>query len=181
MSTLQRISIKALTAVVLGTVGASAGDLPRYEVTGFPISPLQMSVLKSGDIQEQSPTPMLTLNGMPASPHQIAVILGLCSVVWRSAPCFEGQITELARPHLENLGSTVLGVVPPCGFPAEQKSATTKRAPATLGCHPPMDKKPVSGLTFKPGLFVRHMALVRKCPRHHVRVPGTHTTTEALS
>jgi hypothetical protein len=53
----------------------------------------------------------------------------------------EGQITELARPHLENLGSTVLGVVPPSGFPAEQKSATTKRAPATLGCHPPMDKK----------------------------------------
>jgi hypothetical protein len=141
MSTLQRISITALTAVVLGTVGASARELPRYEVTGFPISPLQMSVLKSGDIQEQSPTPMLTLNGMPASPHQIAVILGLCSVVWRSAPCFEGQITELARPRLENLGSTLLGVVPPCGFPAEQKSATTKRAPATLGCHPPMDKK----------------------------------------
>src|SRR5712671_4151450 len=64
MSTLQRISITALTAVVLGTVGASAGELPQYEVTGFPISPLQMSVLKSGD------TPMLTLNGMPASPHQ---------------------------------------------------------------------------------------------------------------
>jgi hypothetical protein len=122
MSTLQRISITALTAVVLGTVGASAGELPQYEVTGFPISPLQMSVLKSGDIQEQSPTPMLTLNGMPAPLHQIAVILGLCSVVWRSAPCFEGQITELARPHLENLGSTLLGVVPPCGFPAEQKS-----------------------------------------------------------
>jgi hypothetical protein len=26
-----------------------------------------------------------------------------------------------------------------------------------------------------------HMALARKCPRHHVRLTGTHTTTEALS
>jgi hypothetical protein len=74
MSTPQRISITAVTALVLGTVAASAGELPQYEVTGFPISPLQMSVLKSGDIHEQSPSPTLTLNGMPASPHQFAVI-----------------------------------------------------------------------------------------------------------
>ena len=74
MSTLQRISIKALMAFVLGTVGASAGELPQYEVAGFPISPHQFSVLGSGSIQEQLPTPTLTLDGMPASPHQIAVI-----------------------------------------------------------------------------------------------------------
>jgi hypothetical protein len=74
MSTLQRISIKALMALVLGTVGASAGELPQYEVAGFPISPHQFSVLGSGTVQEQAPTPTLTLNGVPASPHQIAVI-----------------------------------------------------------------------------------------------------------
>jgi hypothetical protein len=74
MSTLQRISIKALTVLVLGTVGASAGELPQYEVAGFPISPHQFSVLGSDSIQEQAPTPTLTPNGMPASPHQIAVI-----------------------------------------------------------------------------------------------------------
>jgi len=74
MSSPQRISITAVTALVLGTMGASAGELPQYEVTGFPISPLQMSVLKLGSIQEQSPSPTLTLNGMPASPHQLAVI-----------------------------------------------------------------------------------------------------------
>jgi hypothetical protein len=74
MSTLQRISITALTALVLGAAGASAGELPQYEVTGFPISPLQFSVLGSGGVQEQSPTPALTTGGMPASPHQIAVI-----------------------------------------------------------------------------------------------------------
>jgi hypothetical protein len=74
MSTLQRMSIAAVTALVLGTVGASAGEQPQYEVAGFPITPHQISVLGSSGIQEQLPTPTLTLNGMPASPHQIAVI-----------------------------------------------------------------------------------------------------------
>ena len=60
--------------VVLKAAAASGGELPQYEVMGFPISALQMSVLKSGGIEEQSLTPMLTLQGMPASPHQIAVI-----------------------------------------------------------------------------------------------------------
>src|SRR5436309_1380221 len=31
------------------------------------------------------------------------------------------QIMEWARPHLENLGSTLLGEVPQCGFPNDQK------------------------------------------------------------
>jgi hypothetical protein len=54
---------------------AAAGrELPQYEVVGFPISAHQMSVLQSGGIEEQPLTPMLTLQGMPASPHQIAVI-----------------------------------------------------------------------------------------------------------
>jgi len=57
---------------VLEAVG-SGGELPQYEVAGFPISPHQISVLGSGDVQ-QSFSPTLTLNGMPASPHQIAVI-----------------------------------------------------------------------------------------------------------
>lgn len=75
MSILQRASITALTALALGAPGASVGQqLPQYEVTGFPISPLQMSVVRSGVIQEQPPTPELTREGMPASPHQIIVI-----------------------------------------------------------------------------------------------------------
>ena len=57
---------------VLGAID-SGGELPQYEVAGFPISPHQISVLGSGDVQ-QSFSPTLTLNGMPASPHQIAVI-----------------------------------------------------------------------------------------------------------
>src|SRR5262249_17814982 len=31
------------------------------------------------------------------------------------------QITEWARPHLENLGNALLGVIPPCGFPDDHK------------------------------------------------------------
>jgi hypothetical protein len=31
------------------------------------------------------------------------------------------QITPWARPHLENLGNTVLGQLPPAGFPAEHQ------------------------------------------------------------
>lgn len=73
MSVVQRISVTVLAALALGAAGASAGELPQYEVTGFPISPLQMSVLGSGGIQE-SPTPEITLFGMPFSPHQISVI-----------------------------------------------------------------------------------------------------------
>ena len=74
MSTLKRISINALTALLLGTVAVSAGELPKYEVAGFPISPVQICILGSNRIQEQSPTPTLTLNGMPASSDQIAVL-----------------------------------------------------------------------------------------------------------
>jgi hypothetical protein len=74
MSKLQRISIMAVTALLLGVAAASAGELPQYEVAGLSISRHQISVLGLGGIQEQSPTPTLTLNGMPASPHQIAVL-----------------------------------------------------------------------------------------------------------
>jgi hypothetical protein len=75
MSILQRISITALTVLALGAPGASAGQLlPQYEVAGFPITPLQMSVVRPGRIQEQPPAPELTRDGMPASPHQITVI-----------------------------------------------------------------------------------------------------------
>jgi len=75
MSILQRTSIIALTILALGAPTAFAGQqLPQYEVTGFPISPLQMSVVRSSSIQEQPPTPVLTRDGMPATPHQITVL-----------------------------------------------------------------------------------------------------------
>ena len=71
---LWRTSITAVTLLLLGAAGASAGELPQYEVAGLPISPHQIAVLGLGGITERSPAPTLTLNGMPASPHQIAVL-----------------------------------------------------------------------------------------------------------
>ena len=74
MSKLQRISIVAVSVLLLGVADASAGELPQYEVEGLSISPHQISILGLGGIQERSPTAKLMLNGMPASPHQIAVL-----------------------------------------------------------------------------------------------------------
>ena len=84
MSKLQRISNMAVVALLLGAAGASAGELPQYEVGGLSISPHQISVLGLGGIRERSPNPTLTLNGMPASPHQIAVLQP--RIKWQTTP-----------------------------------------------------------------------------------------------
>ena len=100
----QRISIAAITALVLGAVGASAGELPQYEDAGFPISPHQITVLGLGGIQEQSPTPALTLNEMPASPHQIAVL----QPPWQVAP-LDKMIIDLAEEIEINTPQPTIG------------------------------------------------------------------------
>jgi hypothetical protein len=74
MLVVRRISIPALAVLVFGASRAYAGELPQYEVQGFPISPVQFSLLGSGGVQEQLPAPNLTMQGMPSSLHQIAVI-----------------------------------------------------------------------------------------------------------
>ena len=48
--------------------------IPSYELMGFPITPHQISVVGSANVEEQSPCPSLMVAGMPASPHQIAVL-----------------------------------------------------------------------------------------------------------
>jgi hypothetical protein len=104
MSKLQKIAIAAGTAVGLGTIGCSAGELPQYEAAGFPISPHQITVLGLGNIQEQSPTPTLTLNGMPASPDQIAVL----QPQWRVAP-LDKMIIDLAEEIEINTTQPTIG------------------------------------------------------------------------
>ncbi len=69
-----RFSIVATAALLLGGPGAAAAELPTYEVMGFPITQHQLVAIGSAHVQERSPTPALTLGGMPASPHQIAVL-----------------------------------------------------------------------------------------------------------
>jgi hypothetical protein len=53
---------------------AIAAALPSYEVKGFPITLHQISVVGSANVEEQSPSSSFVMAGMPASPHQIAVL-----------------------------------------------------------------------------------------------------------
>ena len=64
----------ATTAVLLSGASAIAAELPTFEAMGFPITPVQTSVLGAAHVQERSPVPTLMLGGMPASPVQIAVL-----------------------------------------------------------------------------------------------------------
>jgi hypothetical protein len=68
------VILVAASAVIPSGARARAAELPIYELMGFPILPHQFSVLGSAHVEERSPVPTLTLNGMPASSHQIAVL-----------------------------------------------------------------------------------------------------------
>ena len=67
-------TIASIVGVANSKASACSLHLPTFEVTGFPISPLQVAVLGGAHVEEQSATPALTLAGMPASPHQITVL-----------------------------------------------------------------------------------------------------------
>ena len=66
--------IAAAATLMTGGVGATAAELPAYEVGGFPITPHQVAIMGAANVEEQSANPTLTLEGMPASPHQVAVL-----------------------------------------------------------------------------------------------------------
>ena len=77
---MQRLFVKPLLATavvgfaVLGSAAAIAGELPTFEVSSFPATPLQVAVTGGAGVQEQAAAPTLTRNGMPASPHQLSVL-----------------------------------------------------------------------------------------------------------
>jgi hypothetical protein len=65
----------AATATLLLSGIASAAEFPSYEVSGFPISPVQISVLgATANLKEQPPSTSLTMGDVQASPHQIGVL-----------------------------------------------------------------------------------------------------------
>ena len=68
------LSITSTVIVIFGGVTAEASELPVFEKFGFPITGIQVSLLGSVGVQENSSIPTLTLGGMPASPHQVAVL-----------------------------------------------------------------------------------------------------------
>ena len=76
---MQRPFVKTLLAsTILAAAllegGAVAGELPTFRVSSFPATPVQVSVMGSADVREQAATPVLTRNGMPASPAQLSVL-----------------------------------------------------------------------------------------------------------
>ena len=80
---MKRLVLFAALAVAIpwGANVAAAAELPTYQSMGFPITAVQMSVVGSRSVREISPTPALTANGMPASPHQIAVLAARKKIV----------------------------------------------------------------------------------------------------
>ena len=86
----------AAAFLTLGVAGATAGELPSYDVAGLPITPLQMSVLgASSAVQEHLVTPNPLLEGMPASPHQIAVLSRRAPTTARPVQPFEAAETQI--------------------------------------------------------------------------------------
>ncbi|MHC4052685.1 hypothetical protein [Bradyrhizobium sp. 25ACV] len=49
-----RFGIAAAAALVMGTVGANAAELPTYEVMGFPITPHQFVTLGPANAQQET-------------------------------------------------------------------------------------------------------------------------------
>ena len=69
-----RLSIAASSMLVAGTLAAIAAELPTYEVTGFPMTPLQASALGATGARERVSTTAPELAGLPATPLQMAVL-----------------------------------------------------------------------------------------------------------
>src|SRR5260370_13796545 len=93
-----RLSIAAAAALMLGGVGATAAELPTYEVMGFPITPHQLVALGPADAEQGLPASTLTKAGIPASPHQIAVLTPRQRVIDQQIAITGGRAaTGLAR------------------------------------------------------------------------------------
>lgn len=59
-----------IAAVIPRAVRVGAAKLPTNELRGFPISAQQLLV-----VEGRSPVPTVSLGRMPASPHQIAILM----------------------------------------------------------------------------------------------------------
>jgi hypothetical protein len=82
---------------------ACALHLPSFELTGFPISRLQVAVLGAAQVEESTiPSPPM-LTDMAASPHQIAVLTPRPKPRIVEASADPSLVTVgLAKPRSEN-------------------------------------------------------------------------------
>jgi hypothetical protein len=65
------LSIATAAMLIASSAGAMAAELPTYDVSGFPISPVQVQLLGAANVREQSPVAAHTPDGQSASPHQM--------------------------------------------------------------------------------------------------------------
>jgi len=68
------LATTVLAVAILEGAAAVAAELPTFEISSFPATPVQVSVMGAAGVHEQAPLPALTRNGMPASPHQLTVL-----------------------------------------------------------------------------------------------------------
>jgi hypothetical protein len=88
------------TAVMPDRASAAAAALPSYEAMGFPITPHQFSVVGSANVEEQSPSPSLTMAGMPASHgHAFWVVQALMCLNQKVAQGINSRAGALRDRH----------------------------------------------------------------------------------
>jgi hypothetical protein len=94
---MKQLFLVAVIATALDGANAAAAELPIYELMGFPITPHQLVVVGPANVQEQAPFATLTLAGMPASAHQIAVLTPRQRPIEHTASSGERIAVGLAR------------------------------------------------------------------------------------
>lgn len=108
-------AVATIACVANNKASACSLHLPTFEVTGFPISSHQAALLGGAHVEEQSATSTLTLAGMPASPHQIAVL----------TPRPKAMRTVQASADPTSVGLTATGFRSSTTIGADQASCST--------------------------------------------------------
>jgi hypothetical protein len=63
-----------LTLGIITGTAAMAGELPEYQRASLPATSVQLTVLGSAGVEQQSPAATLARDGMPATPLQLSVL-----------------------------------------------------------------------------------------------------------
>ena len=70
---MKKIALSIAAAVsIVGSAAALAGELPTYQVNGFPVSPVQVQLLGAANAQEN--VQGQAASAIAASPHQLSVL-----------------------------------------------------------------------------------------------------------
>lgn len=68
------IPLAVASFTIFGSAGAARAQSATFEEQGLPLTLHQAQATGLGDLREESAAPMLTYEGMPASPAQLSVL-----------------------------------------------------------------------------------------------------------